>query len=877
MYTISYSDWRRNMNRFSAKTKSLLFRSAFVFIFLICAISAVSLTAGASGGIRYRSYTSSKPSSLGYSSTSFSVQSRSDSSSVLRKGSLPSSYSSVKQNLVTPVKDQGYYGTCWAFATVSVAETSIIKEFEEYNINNCDFSEAHISYFSVSDATDSLNLTVGDKARLNRTNFLDLGGNLYFATFTLSKWFGLADESVAPYKKATANTKYPNTLAYSDNKMILENSLWVSMEDRDSIKSLIMKYGSCAVSYYHDERNLSTNTGAYYQSVSKKIPNHSVTIVGWNDNYSKNNFGTLWNLYAKPNSNGAWLIKNSYGTSFGKGGYMWLSYEDSSLLYDDAAFLDFTKPSTFDKNYQYDGTTCSFGGYYSKDLIMGANRFKALSSDDLLTGISFYTAEPDVACYYQIYKNVTGTSNPTNGQAVYSSPVKCYQKYAGYHTVYLPAPVELKKGEYFSVVITYINKGKEVTVLTDDVGYVDSTGYIYNYASSLKGQSFISEDGKTWDDLYKIGDGENIRIKAFTKTRSAKPKKVSLSSSLLYTLPNRSVKLSASVSPYYAVNKLIWKSSDPETVSVSADGTVTAKKYGTATITCYSAADNSVHASAKVCVILPNVTGLKTVKSSCHAVSVSWNKHAQADYYEIYLLDSKTKKKVLTATVKTTSYLFTNLNPGENLICCVAAVSNSTGRIIKSGYGTALITGTRPNPVSKVKAAAITSNAVKLFWSKAEGADFYYIYAYNAKTKKYTYLQKASGTSAVVSKLKANTDYIFAVTAISVSGKTNIKAPAFPVIKIRTAPMNVPKFTAKKISSGKVSLSWTKSAGASGYQIFRYNPKTKAYVGVKATTASSLTVSKLTAGQIYTFRIRAYSVYNNTKLYSGYTYVKVKA
>ncbi|MGN1195090.1 MAG: fibronectin type III domain-containing protein, partial [Acutalibacteraceae bacterium] len=484
--------------------------------------------------------------------------------------------------------------------------------------------------------------------------------------------------------------------------------------------------------------------------------------------------------------------------------------------------------------------------------------------------------EPNVTCYYQIYTNVTSSSNPTKGQAVYKSPVKCTQKYAGYHTVYLPQPVELNAGEYFSVVITYENKGGKVMVMSDMPGYADDSKTIYNYATSLKGQSFLSEDGKTWEDLYNTEVGANLRIKAFTKTRSEKPQKITLSKSSLSIVIGQSSKLTASITPYYAVNKFTWSSSNPDIVSVDSNGTIKANKYGTATVTCTSTADKTVYASAKINVILANVTGLNVSKSTQTYVKISWSQHADADYYEVYLLDSKTGKKVLAGTTKKTYYVIRNLTPGQDITCYTVAVKGSGSSIIKSGYGTKLLTSSRPKPVSKVKAKSITPTTAKLYWGKAQGADEYYVYVLNTKTGKYSYLNKTSSTSLTVTKLKANTTYTFAVTSKAVFGSSRVNASSYPTVKIKTSPANVSKFTAKKAGTGKVTLTWSKSSGASGYQIYRYDSKTKKYVAVKTVKTNTLTVSKLTAGQTYKFRIRSYGSYGDTKLYSGYTYVSIK-
>ena len=166
-----------------------------------------------------------------------------------------------------------------------------------------------------------------------------MGGNLYFASFTLARWFGIADEKIAPYEQAYTGHSLKPRDAYSHNVAHLENAYWVPMDKTDEVKQMLMKYGSCGISFYHDELYLNNETGGYYQRF-RTIGNHSATLVGWDDNYSRDNFGGLVGIGTKPRKNGAWLVKNSYGTDIGDDGYFWVSYEDKSIYTDDAVFFD---------------------------------------------------------------------------------------------------------------------------------------------------------------------------------------------------------------------------------------------------------------------------------------------------------------------------------------------------------------------------------------------------------------------------------------------------------------------------------------------------------------------------------------------------------
>ena len=64
-----------------------------------------------------------------------------------------------------------------------------------------------------------------------------------------------------------------------------------------------------SVSYYHTSSCSSTDNVSYYCPQKQADSNHSVTLIGWDDNYSKENFTT------QPPEDGAWLCKNQLGKS----------------------------------------------------------------------------------------------------------------------------------------------------------------------------------------------------------------------------------------------------------------------------------------------------------------------------------------------------------------------------------------------------------------------------------------------------------------------------------------------------------------------------------------------------------------------------------
>ena len=55
--------------------------------------------------------------------------------------------------------------------------------------------------------------------------------------------------------------------------------------------------------------------------------NHEVAIVGWDDNYSRTNFRNYASI-----GDGAWIVKNSWGSNWADNGYFYVSYYDVNFL-----------------------------------------------------------------------------------------------------------------------------------------------------------------------------------------------------------------------------------------------------------------------------------------------------------------------------------------------------------------------------------------------------------------------------------------------------------------------------------------------------------------------------------------------------------------
>lgn len=240
--------------------------------------------------------------------------------------------------------------------------------------------------------------------------------------------------------------------------------------DREkAIKTALVKYGAVAVNHYAD-----FNESKYYNPVTnaqfyngKKTTDHRVCIVGWDDNYSKHNF------LITPPGDGAWIVKNSWGSDWGDKGYFYLSYYDTSMGKDATSIAYVITNESYDRIYQHD-----IGGenYYHNKVSAYFNRFVA-EEDALITAVG--TQFTKAGMEYTVAIAV-------NDIEMYTQ--KGNSKYGGYETIKLNSLIQVKKGDKF------------------DIGFVNKMYSVGDTRIPVEsGKSYASADnGKTFQDLKSI-------------------------------------------------------------------------------------------------------------------------------------------------------------------------------------------------------------------------------------------------------------------------------------------------------------------------------------------------------------------------------------
>ncbi len=407
------------------------------------------------------------------------------------------------KSYVTSVKNQNPYGTCWAFASIGAMESNYLMQGLGSDI---DLSEMHLAWFTFKNSDKSKafkNITATTLSGVLQ------GGHSFYPTALYSRLDGPVLDSEVPYSTApSASTpdSYTRVLRLRDVYYLSfsndDYEINASSSNRNIIKRRIMQVGGVAGSYYNNDSAYTTDKDggySFYSKVNDETRGHAILIVGWDDNYSKDNFKT------KPSSDGAWLIKNSWGTSWGDEGYFWMSYEQD--LTDGTAFI-VEKADDDMKAYYYD----ALGWCGNSSVPYAANVFKS-ERNEILTEVGFYTPDNNVGYEINIYTGMSSmpSSNPINGSSV--STTTGTEAFAGYHTVTLDTPVTLTEGGYFSVVIKFTGTSK-FPVEMKTSGYSDN--------AVIEKGSFSSSNGSSWSARSDC----NFCIKAFTVTASNTPPKI---------------------------------------------------------------------------------------------------------------------------------------------------------------------------------------------------------------------------------------------------------------------------------------------------------------------------------------------------------------
>lgn len=504
------------------------------------------------------------------------------------------------RNYVTPVKFQNPFGTCWGFAAVAAAESSILGSLlkddpEAYK--NLDLSEKQLAYFAhtyLNQPSSSQNGEGTHHVKISSSADVYGGGTHTLATATFAQGIGPVHESRGAdfeyhgknkeieYRDFDGSGKYykfsydaeddwnlDEDLRFQQDFVMQESSILpdpaivagtsytYNPAGTAAIKKELVNRRAVLATFHADTSSpnqelgedgefLSTKNWAHYTYDPLQGPNHAVTIVGWDDNYPAENFvkghQPPVDLFpdgqregATNGGNGAWLVKNSWGsgeqvfpnkgygnwglkqgqdkgpeykaTSDINTGYFWLSYYDASLKNCETFIFDENKGTD---EYYLDAhdymPAMAILSNPKEDVVKMANVFKA-EGNEVLKAVSCLTDSPKTTVSYDIYILNDESQNPEDGDLIEQVTGSEVIEYAGFHKLSLETPVNIQKGQSYAIVVTQKHEdGKYAATVPMSFGPEMSsmTGGTYQVGVVNKGESYLYSDGK-WQDAAEKG------------------------------------------------------------------------------------------------------------------------------------------------------------------------------------------------------------------------------------------------------------------------------------------------------------------------------------------------------------------------------------
>lgn len=395
---------------------------------------------------------------------------------------LPKAYDYRKVGRSTKVRDQGSYGTCWSFASLTALETALRPRISE------EFSADHMSLHN-SFALDQRS-----------------GGEYMMSMAYLLAWQGPVLEIEDPYGDGVSPGGLKAAVHVQEIRIL-------PSKDFEAIKKAVFFYGGVQSSLYTSITGSNSHSVFYNEETSSycyqgdQVPNHDVVIVGWDDEYPKENF------QREPEGDGAFICVSSWGEAFGDKGYFYVSYYDSNIGGNSLVYTGVEAADNYDNIYQSD--LCGWVGQvgYGSETAFGANVYTA-QGEELLKAAGFYAVGEGTSYEISVVHHMEGEESLGDRKVVARGTVK----YSGFYTIPFDRPERLEAGERFALILETRTPGAVHPIAVE---------YRADYATYMAdvsdGEGYISLNGSKWEPMEERYQC-NLCLKGYTGKAPETPK-----------------------------------------------------------------------------------------------------------------------------------------------------------------------------------------------------------------------------------------------------------------------------------------------------------------------------------------------------------------